>query len=696
MRSLAIVLALVVALHAVGCTQPVHDVEVQVVTGLVPGVEFAYVETRVLVPRDSDQTTGFAHSEARAYFGQDFASGHGVARSALPSGDYLLRVRLLKANGLLLVERRLLATISNDAVIRIHITRDCVAVECPSPGGSPAFNTCLAGQCVDPRCSEAAPEFCPDVEFCSDRTDCASTASCAIQSCDEGICIETPLPRVCEANEYCDPAPEAGCTPLVPVHRPEDNVCGLICSLEGLPCQVGFWNCDSGTPVCESLIALPEGTVCGAGTVCDDIGVCVVPTVPGIRITPTTALTTTESGGAQILSVVLDSEPAADVTLSFVSTDVTEGVVDTASLTFAATTWSTPQTVTVSGVDDTDIDGDQAYAIQVAVSSTDPDYDAFVVDDLAFINRDNDMDPADCAGVDCTLVSPTAICVDGMCMLTGCSAPFDDCDDMFATGCETDTSTNPNHCAGCDMMCMLPNAVAGCAASQCTVASCTAPYVNCDLIASNGCETLPGGPCVPPDDPCRRGTWTCTASAGPVCNPVAGAAGLLPAGSSCGSSGTCSAAGVCECASGAPLNSSCGFNMICGPTNRCIWQVRRSVVGPSSTLTGNQACMGARDASGAVIGFTSAVEAVGYHWPECGGPDESFGPGTRCNEWDADFMRCIGGWCGRSDCAGRGYCANAAWGVVHERIGTGTTSFSGNEWTRTGAEGWTLHVRCAF
>jgi len=58
-----------------------------------------------------------------------------------------------------------------------------------------------------------------------------------------------------------------------------------------------------------------------------------VPT-PGITVTPTSGLETTESGGTDTFTVVLNTQPTDDVTIGLSSNDLTEGTVSPASLTF--------------------------------------------------------------------------------------------------------------------------------------------------------------------------------------------------------------------------------------------------------------------------------------------------------------------------------------------------------------------------
>ncbi len=48
---------------------------------------------------------------------------------------------------------------------------------------------------------------------------------------------------------------------------------------------------------------------------------------PGITVTPTSGLTTTEDGGSATFAVVLNTAPTANVTIALTSSDATEGTV---------------------------------------------------------------------------------------------------------------------------------------------------------------------------------------------------------------------------------------------------------------------------------------------------------------------------------------------------------------------------------
>ncbi|MBI5664142.1 MAG: alkaline phosphatase [Nitrospirae bacterium] len=111
-----------------------------------------------------------------------------------------------------------------------------------------------------------------------------------------------------------------------------------------------------------------------------------------ITVTPTSGLVTTEAGGRETFTMKLKSQPTANVTISLSSSDTSEGTVSPASLTFTSANWNTVQTVTVSGVNDYDIDGSIAYTITTeAASSTDINYNGINAPDVSVTNNDNDV-----------------------------------------------------------------------------------------------------------------------------------------------------------------------------------------------------------------------------------------------------------------------------------------------------------------
>ncbi|MCA9121898.1 MAG: hypothetical protein H6822_11525 [Planctomycetaceae bacterium] len=115
--------------------------------------------------------------------------------------------------------------------------------------------------------------------------------------------------------------------------------------------------------------------------------------VPGVTITPPTGLTTTEAGGTATFTAVLNTEPAANVTFRLISSDTSEGNVSPISLTFTPANWNVAQTVTVTGADDLNLDGDVVYTINTANTvSNDLNYNGLNPIDVSVINVDNDVE----------------------------------------------------------------------------------------------------------------------------------------------------------------------------------------------------------------------------------------------------------------------------------------------------------------
>ena len=116
----------------------------------------------------------------------------------------------------------------------------------------------------------------------------------------------------------------------------------------------------------------------------------------GVTVTPA-RLTVTEGGAAESYTVVLGSEPTAEVTVS-VTTDLADtGVrVDPGSLTFTAADWSTAQTVAVSGAEDEDALAEPVVTLAHAASGG--DYSGAEVAGVAVTVLENDVPTLAIAG----------------------------------------------------------------------------------------------------------------------------------------------------------------------------------------------------------------------------------------------------------------------------------------------------------
>ncbi|MDH5759259.1 MAG: Ig-like domain-containing protein, partial [Gemmatimonadota bacterium] len=115
----------------------------------------------------------------------------------------------------------------------------------------------------------------------------------------------------------------------------------------------------------DAYDTVPDGTV-SVVTTDDD--------APDVSVTPTGVSTTvTEGGGMDTVVVVLAAAPTSNVVLVVSSDDPGEVSVSPAALTFTPANWSVQRIVTVTGVDDALLDGDQASLVTVAVDAVNSD-----------------------------------------------------------------------------------------------------------------------------------------------------------------------------------------------------------------------------------------------------------------------------------------------------------------------------------
>jgi hypothetical protein len=112
----------------------------------------------------------------------------------------------------------------------------------------------------------------------------------------------------------------------------------------------------------------------------------------GITVGVPSGTSTSEAGTSVTFTLVLTSQPTADVTVPLSSLDTSEGTVSPASVTFTAANWNVAQTVTVTGADDLVADGPQTYVVAIGpATSADTGYQGQNPADLTFTNTDNDL-----------------------------------------------------------------------------------------------------------------------------------------------------------------------------------------------------------------------------------------------------------------------------------------------------------------
>ncbi|MDZ8056324.1 MAG: malectin domain-containing carbohydrate-binding protein [Aulosira sp. ZfuVER01] len=100
----------------------------------------------------------------------------------------------------------------------------------------------------------------------------------------------------------------------------------------------------------------------------------------------------TEGGNTDSYSLVLSSAPTSNVTIALDAGNQLS--FDKTTLTFTPTNWNTAQTVTVTAVNDTAVEGTQTVNITHTVSSSDPKYNNLAVGNLPVTITDNDTAPA--------------------------------------------------------------------------------------------------------------------------------------------------------------------------------------------------------------------------------------------------------------------------------------------------------------
>ena len=113
------------------------------------------------------------------------------------------------------------------------------------------------------------------------------------------------------------------------------------------------------------------------------------PAAPGVTVSKTTLTVAEEDPTGDSYTVVLDTEPSADVTVTvagYAGTDVTP---DPATLTFTPSNWDTARTVMVTASDDADTT-DDSVPLTHSATSADSNYSGIGIAEVAVTVNDND------------------------------------------------------------------------------------------------------------------------------------------------------------------------------------------------------------------------------------------------------------------------------------------------------------------
>ena len=112
---------------------------------------------------------------------------------------------------------------------------------------------------------------------------------------------------------------------------------------------------------------------------------------PAFVITQAPDLQTTEGGGTASFMVALSARPNSSLNVAVFSSDTSEGQVQGAgTLVFDSNSWNVAQTIVVGGQDDSLIDGDIGYAVELISFSGDSAFNNLRTN-VSLVNLDNDV-----------------------------------------------------------------------------------------------------------------------------------------------------------------------------------------------------------------------------------------------------------------------------------------------------------------
>lgn len=190
-------LTLLCAMSQIACEGDL-ELLVDLKTDYAPGVDFTTVQTEVLF------AGGGVRADATAETGQSFILGQRVAElTGVKASAVTVRVRLLDEAGELVAERPTIVDMRDDFGLTVLVSRRCEDVTCPGSGDPGDARACLAGQCVDERCSPEAAGFCGP-PMCAIDAECPTSVACATGRCIDGACLFEGNDAACAAGQYCN------------------------------------------------------------------------------------------------------------------------------------------------------------------------------------------------------------------------------------------------------------------------------------------------------------------------------------------------------------------------------------------------------------------------------------------------------------------------------------------------------------
>ena len=127
----------------------------------------------------------------------------------------------------------------------------------------------------------------------------------------------------------------------------------------------------------------------------------------GVTLSETTA-TVAEDSGTDTYTVVLNSQPTSTVTISLTETSA-DFSISTSTLIFTTSNWDTPQTITITAISDSSVEGTETANITHSASSSDTDYDGIPISNVVVTITDNDTSSGGGGGGSYDITPPTNI-----------------------------------------------------------------------------------------------------------------------------------------------------------------------------------------------------------------------------------------------------------------------------------------------
>jgi hypothetical protein len=190
---------------------------------------------------------------------------------------------------------------------------------------------------------------------------------------------------------YLNSSPGAGNTVTVSLSA---NTSDLVLDPESVEFDSTNYNAfksvsvSSNTDVSPNIVVTVTGNVSGNYNAADaSVDYTILDTATAQFVVEADDYQTSENEDTAEFTVALLALPSTDVTVDIDTSDVNEVTISPTSLDFTTSNYTTPQTVTLTGVDDSDIDGLQSYTI--TLTGGNGNYNG-ITRTLSFTNVDND------------------------------------------------------------------------------------------------------------------------------------------------------------------------------------------------------------------------------------------------------------------------------------------------------------------